>query len=135
MEIRKEFSFMGSHRVVNCSSDRCKYSIHGHLYIVELYLKSFQDLEGEFLDNGQMVYDFGLMKTTLRDFIKLFNDTYALWNKESGEFKTQIKKITKRWIELPCSPSAESLSLLILRVANEILAKTHTANGEKQLIV
>ncbi|HCN16273.1 MAG TPA: 6-carboxytetrahydropterin synthase QueD, partial [Moraxellaceae bacterium] len=32
MRIRKLFKFENAHIVRNCSSDRCKYSIHGHSY-------------------------------------------------------------------------------------------------------
>lgn len=135
MEIRKEYSFKGSHQVKNCSSNRCKYSIHGHKYVVELFISSKPNENNQILDNGQMIYDFGLTKTSLKDFIKSFDNTYELWNKESEEFKNNIKKINKRWVELPFSPSAESLSIMFLKAANEILNKTITNNGEKELFV
>ena len=135
MEIRKEFTFKGAHRVCNCSSDRCKYSIHGHKYVVEIFISSEPDENNQILDNGQMVYDFGLTKTSLKDFVKSFDNTYELWNKESEEFKSNIKKINKRWVELPFSPSAESLSIMFLKVANTILTNTTTNNGEKRIFV
>jgi len=135
MEIRKEFSFKGTHRVVNCFSKLCKFSIHGHLYIVEIFITAEPDKDNKILDNGQMIYDFGLTKTTFKEFISSFNNTHAIWNKESEDYKNKIKTINKRWVELPCSPSAESLSILFLRVLNDILLKTITNNGEKKLIV
>lgn len=52
MLIRKLFKFENAHVVRNCTSDRCKRSIHGHSYKVELLLKASK------LDHGQMVYDF-----------------------------------------------------------------------------
>ena len=38
MIIRKLYRFEASHIVRNCSSDRCKYSVHGHSFRVELFL-------------------------------------------------------------------------------------------------
>jgi len=137
MEIRKEFSFMGTHTVRNCSSSRCKYSIHSHLYIVEVFISSPGEVEidDSILDNGQMVYDFGLTKTSFKEFVSSFNDTYAIWNKEPESFKDGVKKVTSRWVELPFSPSAESLSLMFLKVFNKILSNTITQNGEKNIFV
>lgn len=61
MLIRKLFKFENAHVVRNCTSDRCKRSIHGHSYKVELLLKASK------LDHGQMVYDFGLLKGVIKD--------------------------------------------------------------------
>ena len=54
MIIRKLFEFENAHIVRFCSSKRCKSSIHGHSYKVEVLLES------KYLDNAGMVYDFGL---------------------------------------------------------------------------
>ena len=63
MIIRKLFKFENAHIVRKCTSTRCSESIHGHSYKVEVLTKS------NFLDNGQMVYDFGLMKGYIKDLI------------------------------------------------------------------
>ena len=65
MLITKIFNVESSHRVVNCSSNRCKYSIHGHSAVIEV------TLEGVSPDNGGMVYDFGLMKQYIRMIIDM----------------------------------------------------------------
>ena len=59
MIIRKLFKFEGAHIVRDCSSDRCKKSIHGHSYLAEVKFKASH------LDNAGMVLDFGLMKSTI----------------------------------------------------------------------
>lgn len=59
MRIRKLFKFENAPIVRNCSSERCKHSIHGHSYQIELIL------EAKRLDHGQMVYDFGLLKSSM----------------------------------------------------------------------
>ena len=60
MRIRKLFKFENAHIVRNCSSERCKHSIHGHSYQIELILEATR------LDHGQMVYDFGLLSLPSR---------------------------------------------------------------------
>ena len=75
MLIRKLFKFENAHIVRNCTSDRCKRSIHGHSYKVELLLKASK------LDHGQMVYDFGLLKGVIKDFFDSFDHAICFWQK------------------------------------------------------
>lgn len=125
MLIRKLFKFEGSHIARDCTSERCSKSIHGHSYVVEIFLTSTG------LDNGQMVVDFGLLKGTVKDFIDAFDHTHVSWVKESEEVKNFFQKHNKRWIELPCSPSAEMLSLMFFFVIDRIIKNTVFNNGEK----
>ena len=60
MIIRKKFKFEGAHIVRNCSTKRCKTSIHGHSYKVEVFFTSNK------LDNGFMILDFGLTKKHIK---------------------------------------------------------------------
>ena len=124
MIIRKQFTFEGAHIVRNCSSDRCKRSLHGHSYIVEVFFTSDK------LDNGMMVYDFGLTKGTIKDIIDSFDHAYSMWNKEKTDFKKFIKKESARWIEMPVSPSAEMYSLMFFFIIDKILQNTQFNNGE-----
>ena len=59
MIIRKKYTFNNGHIVRNCSSERCKFSIHAHTYSVEFFFTS------NGLDNGSMVIDFGLLKNKI----------------------------------------------------------------------
>ena len=129
MIIRKLFKFNGQHIVRNCSSIRCKESIHSHSYKVEVFFTS------EGLDNGQMVMDFGLMKGTIKDLIDSFDHAYSMWNKESDEFKDFIFNNSERWIEMPVSPSAEAYSLMLLFIIDEIVQATEFNNGEQEVQV
>jgi len=124
MIIRKKFKFEGAHIVRDCSSDRCKKSLHGHSYVVEVFLTSDK------LDFGQMIYDFGLTKGTIKDIIDSFDHAYDMWSKESDEFKTFIKNNSDRYVEMPVSPSAECFALTILFLINKILEATKFNNGE-----
>lgn len=124
MIIRKSFEIINSHIVRNCSSIRCKKSLHWHKYLVEVFFES------DSLDNGMMVMDFGLTKWNLKEFISSFNLAYSMWKKESPEFQEEIKKATDRWVIMPVSPSAEAYSLLFLSVIDSIIKNTKFNNGE-----
>ena len=127
MIIRKKFSFEGAHIVRDCSSDRCRHSIHGHSYVVEVFITS------NGLDNGGMVMDFGLMKGPIKNFIDSFDHAYSLWSREEPEFKEFIKNQSQRWVEMPVSPSAEMYSLMFFFVIDKIISQTVFNNGEKQV--
>lgn len=125
MIIRKQFKFEGAHIVRDCSSKRCSRSLHGHSFIVEVFLTS------DGLDNGQMVVDFGLLKTNVSTFIDSFDHSYSVWCDESIKFKNTIQELSDRWVEMPVSPSAESYALMFLYVIDKIIKNTMFANGEK----
>lgn len=129
MLIRKLFKFEGAHIVRNCSSLRCKKSIHGHSYVVEVFFTS------KGLDNGQMILDFGLMKGTIKDLVDSFDHAYSMWNKESEEFQEFMKKSSDRYIIMPVSPSAEAYSLMLLYIIDKIISATEFNNGEKDVQV
>jgi 6-pyruvoyltetrahydropterin/6-carboxytetrahydropterin synthase len=127
MIIRKLYKFENAHVVRNCSTDRCKYSIHGHSYKVEVMLDS------KYLDNGQMVYDFGLMKGNIKDIIDSFDHATVFWDQDNGDYIDSIKKHSARWISIPVNPSAEQLSRVLFLLVDKILEKTKMANGEGEV--
>lgn len=129
MIIRKLYKFENAHIVRNCSSDRCKYSIHGHSYKVEILLESHS------LDNGQMVYDFGLMKNHIKDFLDSFDHATAFWADDNKEYVEAIKTHSLRWIQLPVSPSAEQFSRVFFRVVDAIIHNTKMNNGEQRVVL
>ncbi|MBB3102318.1 6-pyruvoyl trahydropterin synthase family protein [Azomonas macrocytogenes] len=124
MLIRKLFKFEGAHIVRNCSTRRCAHSLHGHSYKVEVLLQA------DALDHGQMVYDFGLLKGHVRDFIDAFDHAVAFWEKDDPTYIQQCKQFSERWISLPVSPSAEQLSRVFFHLLDALLTSTDMANGE-----
>lgn len=124
MLIRKLFKFENAHIVRNCTSDRCKRSIHGHSYKVELLLKASK------LDHGQMVYDFGLLKGVIKDIFDSFDHAICFWQYDDAEYIEACKKFSARWVSLPVSPSAEQFSRIFFYLAQQVLASTETQNGE-----
>ena len=129
MRIRKLFKFENAHVVRNCSSDRCKFSIHGHSYQIELILEAHR------LDHGQMVYDFGLLKSSIKDIIDSFDHAICFWDKDDPEYIAMCKQFSARWISLPVSPSAEQFSRIVFFWVREILKQTQMQNGETDVSV
>ncbi|MEQ1105280.1 6-pyruvoyl trahydropterin synthase family protein [Acinetobacter ursingii] len=124
MLIRKLFKFENAHVVRNCTSDRCKRSIHGHSYKVELILKASK------LDHGQMVYDFGLLKGVIKELFDSFDHAICFWQDDSAEYIQACKTFSARWVALPVSPSAEQFSRIFFYLAQQVLKSTETQNGE-----
>ncbi|PPC05959.1 6-carboxytetrahydropterin synthase [Acinetobacter pittii] len=124
MLIRKLFKFENAHVVRNCTSDRCKRSIHGHSYKVELLLKASK------LDHGQMVYDFGLLKGVIKDLFDSFDHAICFWEKDDPQYIEACQTFSARWISLPVSPSAEQFSRIFFYLAQQVLQSTVTQNGE-----
>ncbi|MBN2782379.1 MAG: 6-carboxytetrahydropterin synthase [Campylobacterales bacterium] len=127
MIIRKLFKFENAHIVRGCSTLKCRASLHGHSYKVELLFES------NFLDNGQMVYDFGLMKQNMKDIIDAFDHSIALWSGDDKSYIDDMKKHSLRWVELPVSPSAEQFSRVIFVIIDKLLHLTSMVNGEKEV--
>ena len=129
MIITKLFTVESAHIVRNCTSHRCSHSIHGHSAKIELSLESNQ------LDNAGMVYDFGLMKGTIKEFIDSMDHCYILCGYDNPEFIEFIQKNCDRWIMIPFNPSAEMLSLFVHRFSQIITDNTITNNGEGKIDV
>ncbi len=127
MIIRKLFKFENAHIVRGCSTVKCRSSLHGHSYKVELLFES------NFLDNGQMIYDFGLMKQNMKALVESFDHGITIWSEDDREYIEDMKKHSQRWIELPVSPSCEQFSRLIFLMIDRLLELTSNVNGEKEV--
>ncbi len=124
MLIRKLYGFENAHIVRNCTSDRCRRSLHGHSYKVEVIL------EAHALDHGQMVYDFGLMKGHIRTLIDSFDHAVCFWDQDDPAYVEACRTFSARWIALPVSPSAEQFSRLFFVLTDAVLRQTDMRNGE-----
>lgn len=123
MIIRKLFKFEGAHIVRNCSSVRCRENIHGHSYLVEVFIAADR------LDRGYMVMDFSLL-SRVKMLVDSFDHTYSLWAGEPDDFKAFIYRYNNRVAEIPVSPSAEGYALLFFYLVDRILRRTEFHNGE-----
>jgi 6-pyruvoyltetrahydropterin/6-carboxytetrahydropterin synthase len=129
MIIRKLFKFENAHIVRNCTTQRCSQNIHGHSYKVEVLLES------NYLDNGQMVYDFGLTKLYIKELIDSFDHSITIWNQDSKNYIESMKRHSSRWIELPVSPSAEQFARVIFLIVERVLLCSDMQNGERDVKV
>ena len=127
MIIRKLFKFENAHIVRGCSTARCSQNIHGHSYRVEVLIES------NYLDNGQMVYDFGLMKLSIKELIDSFDHSITLWSGDDKVYLEDMKRHSQRWIELPVSPSAEQFSRVIYLMVERVLELTVMQNSERDI--
>jgi len=127
MLIRKLFKFENAHIVRGCTTQRCSENIHGHSYKVEVLLES------NYLDDGQMVYDFGLTKRVIKELIDSFDHAITLWSKDDKHYVEAMKTYSNRWVELPVSPSAEQFSRVIYLIVERVLACTDMQNGEREV--
>nr|WP_321266775.1 6-carboxytetrahydropterin synthase [uncultured Sulfurimonas sp.] len=127
MIIRKLFKFENAHVVRGCSTLKCRSSLHGHSYKVELLFES------NFLDNGQMVYDFGLMKQNMKALVESFDHGVSIWSGDNKKYIKDMKLHSQRWVELPVSPSCEQFSRVIFVMIDRLLQLTSSVNGEKEV--
>jgi len=125
--IRKLFKFENAHIVRGCSTQKCSLNIHGHSYKIEVLLES------NYLDNGQMVYDFGLTKRYIKELIESFDHSITLWSEDDKSYIEDMKRHSARWVELPVSPSAEQFSRVIFLMVERVLNCTNMVNGERNV--
>jgi 6-pyruvoyltetrahydropterin/6-carboxytetrahydropterin synthase len=127
MIIRKLYKFENAHIVRGCTSRRCSRSIHGHSYKIELLFSAPS------LDRGQMVYDFGLTKGMIKDFIDAFDHAITLWSGDNPDYILDMKKWSERWVELPVNPSAEQFARIFFLIVDRVLQQTEMINGESDV--
>jgi len=125
VKIRKLFRFENAHIVRGCTTRRCSRSIHGHSYRVELIFSSKR------LDRGEMVYDFGLTKGMIKEFIDSFDHSITLWSEDDPEYLKDMKRWSERWVQIPVNPSAEQYARLIFLLIDRVLSQTKMANEEE----
>ena len=125
MIIRKKFRFEGAHIVRNCTSHRCRENIHGHSYVVEVFLKP--DLTG-----SPFMMD-AVLLSNISEFIHGFDHAFTLWDREPDEVKDGIYHINTRVAEIPVSPSAEGYALLFLFVIDRMISTARLGNGEGEM--
>lgn len=124
MIITKIFTGECSHEVPLAFSSHCALSNHGHSYKLEVRLQGYD------LDNAGMLYDFGLMKLTIKDLVNSSDHCHLFWDKHNEEYKNFFKKYNDRWIETPFNTTAEQLSMFYFVFIQYILDHTIYSNGE-----
>lgn len=126
MIIRKKYRFEAAHMVRNCTSTLCRENIHGHSYIVEVFIKGNQ------LDKGCMLLDFCKLDI-IKELLNSFDHSYCLWEDEDESVKQAMYSINSRVVTMPISPSAEGYALMFYVMINALLQKIDRSNGEGEI--
>jgi len=97
--IRKKFKFEAAHRLTSAYSKECTDSIHGHSYIVEIFIES------KILNEDGMVIDFKKLKEKIKPLIDLWDHKVILHTKDTEKLKNCCV--------VPFNPTAENMAKTI----------------------
>jgi len=106
MEIRKIFKTETAHIVRNAASLRCRYNIHGHSYIFEVFI------EGPVNEKTGMVIDFTELKW-IGKFIDQFDHATVFWSEEKPEIIVFFEEQFERVVIMKKNPTAENMASLV----------------------
>lgn len=107
MIIRKKFRFECAHIVRNAVSERCKFSIHGHSYEVEVFLNGCVD------DFNGMLMDFIEFKNIgVSEFLDRFDHSIVLWKEDDEDYKKDMMKHSQRVVVMEANPTAENMAIV-----------------------
>lgn len=129
MIIRRSFRFCAAHVVRNCTSRRCSSSLHGHNYLVEIFVSA------DSLDNAGMILDFGIFKNEIADFIDGFDHGHHIWDRESQDMQKFVQENFARYVFLDRNPSAENYALIFLFFITKFIEATSFGNNEGKICV
>jgi len=102
--IRKQFKFEMAHQLWDSYSAACHENLHGHSYVLELYIQSKK------LDNTGMVVDFGEIKDVVKTYIDQWDHSLTMPNLFPKEYLDMLAKYTKKFRVTPYNPTAENMS-------------------------
>jgi 6-pyruvoyltetrahydropterin/6-carboxytetrahydropterin synthase len=126
--IRKLFKFEAAHIVKDAYSERCRFSIHGHSYKVEVFVSSDK------LKNG-MVIDFGQLKP-LKEFVDKFDHALMIDRDNYEKLKDGLKNFPfQRLIIFPVPVTAENLAIFFLSELQERLDRLLEWLGDDRKLV
>ena len=112
--IRKKYRLELAHILSTSYSAACHETIHGHSYVVEVFLRNVH------LDQYGMVLDFGAM-ANVREFLMRHDHALILPPNISSTRKRQLKKYNKKLIVFPVNPTAEAMAFVWYKALNKIV--------------
>lgn len=122
--IRKKFKFEAAHQLASSFSDLCHENLHGHSYVLEVFL------QGKTLNKDGMLMDFGELKHLTSPLLEQFDHALMLPSSFRTDADTLVsndlgtnlliqnrrqlfdaaKKTTKHFFEWEGNPTAESMA-------------------------
>lgn len=113
------------HRVYG-HTGKCK-NLHGHSYVVHFYC------EADTLNELGMVVDFGIIKTTLCQWLEdNFDHKFLLW--ENDPIADSLMQIEPNLVIVPFNPTAENIALYLIKEIAPSLLK-HSKVKVSKIIV
>lgn len=125
--IRKQFKFEMAHQLFNSYSADCHENLHGHSYVMELYLKADK------LDDTGMVVDFGAVKELIKDYISEWDHSLTMPKMFPTEYLNMLKKFTKKFRITNYNPTAENMAKDMFNTISNILIY-YQKNNYKSII-
>jgi len=116
--IRKEFKFEMAHRLMSSYSKSCQ-RIHGHSYILEVFLES------ETLNEDGMVLDFGHLKDIADDYINSWDHAIVLCQRDNE----YINKVGDGIKIVSYNPTAEEMARDIYNHIKDKLSNLENNNA------
>jgi 6-pyruvoyltetrahydropterin/6-carboxytetrahydropterin synthase len=110
-QLTKDFTFEAAHRLLKNYCGKCSNN-HGHSYQVKLHL------EGDSLDEKDMLIDFTEMKKLKSWIDETLDHTTILW--EEDPMIDCLKQFNNRVLVTKVNPTAEHIAELILEKAQEL---------------
>ena len=104
--IRKIFKVEAAHQLEEgrCFSKACSDSIHGHSYVIEVFLSA------EKLDANGMVIDFGQLKELIGKYIDSWDHAIILSDKTAKSYGKDFLAKNKKVKIVPYNPTAEEMA-------------------------
>ena len=112
----RQHEIHAGHRVYG-HSGKCQH-LHGHSYIIHFYC------EAETLDSLGMVVDFGIIKSTLCQWLEdNYDHRMLIW--ENDPIASQLVAIDSKVVLVPYNPTAENIANYLLTVVAPSLLNNH----------
>ena len=102
--IRKLFKFEMAHQLNKAYSSCCADTVHGHSYVLELFITSKK------LDETGMVMDFSKVKDLVKDKIDAFDHALVMPEDMPKEYLDALEKFNKNLILVKYNPTAENMA-------------------------
>ena len=117
-------NFETAHRLSHPDAPTKCQSIHGHSWWVEV------TIEGESLDEAQMLVEFGAFKRTWRGFLDGHVDHHlAVHERDPIAVAIEAVLPEARILRLPCDPTTEAFARWLCDRAEEALAEAGAPEG------
>lgn len=118
MVIRKKYSIEMAHQLTSAVTECCYETIHGHSYVVEVFLRTSQ------LNAAGMVADFGALADIKKEIFR-YDHALVMSSDADPQYLAMLKKHNKKLILFNDNPTAEVMAESMLQTLRGLV------HGEK----